>query len=176
MNETAYKNWLFDSVDVSEGAHSFLLDTLWKKEFYSLVNNDDNRAEDGLSLRKKWERRTGQPRNSADFGPPRVLEVIIFLSIRASGILYDGEASVRSRTLFWEFLDNLGLADFENKRFNSTHVAFEVDEILNVWLDRKYQRSGLGGLFPLKSAKKDQRNEEIWYQMNQYLLENYPIL
>ena len=40
-------------------------------------------------------------------------------------------------------------------------------------VERRYKRSGEGGLFPLKNAAKDQRKVEIWYQLSSYLLENY---
>ena len=34
-------------------------------------------------------------------------------------------------------------------------------------------QDGFGGLFPLKHAKKDQRKVEIWYQLQNWLMENY---
>ena len=42
-------------------------------------------------------------------------------------------------------------------------------------LAREYSDNGHGGLFPLKNPKKDQRKVEIWYQMTEYINENYPI-
>ena len=45
--------------------------------------------------------------------------------------------------------------------------------ILNKIIDRGYSRRGVGGLFPLKYSKNDQRKVELWYQMHSYLIENY---
>jgi len=38
---------------------------------------------------------------------------------------------------------------------------------------RRYSKTGKGGLFPLKHPKKDQTEVEIWYQMQQYVMENF---
>ena len=42
-----------------------------------------------------------------------------------------------------------------------------VDRILN----RRYAWDGSGGLFPLMRPDGDQRTEELWSQMNSYVLE-----
>jgi hypothetical protein len=53
----------------------------------------------------------------------------------------------------------------------------DPDDILDCidrFLSRKYDYNGVGGIFPLrKGASEDQRNVEIWYQMQSYLMENY---
>ena len=33
--------------------------------------------------------------------------------------------------------------------------------------------NGTGGLFPLKRPRVNQRRVEVWYQMSEYLMENY---
>ena len=50
-------------------------------------------------------------------------------------------------------------------------MYFEMDEILNIWLERRYDEDGKGNIFPLKDPIKDQKTVEIWYQMQSYLLE-----
>ena len=52
---------------------------------------------------------------------------------------------------------------------SSEKVDYYVDKLLG----RDYFRDGFGGLFPLKHAKKDQRKVEIWYQLQNWLMENY---
>ncbi len=63
----------------------------------------------------------------------------------------------------------------------------QVDMILDRMVERTYKRNGEGGLFPLRGPKccgdvlieegvyplRDQRGVEIWYQMCDWMLENY---
>jgi hypothetical protein len=175
--EKSYIDWLLQKIDNPRNQdYEDLFAILWEQEFYSLVDNDSNRAEDGLSLRKMWERKT---RQRLILGPPRVLEVLIYLAMRARDVLYDGDFTISVDALFWEFLTNLGLDFYNNKKFEGyTHDDNRLDviDILDKWLKREFQRNGKGGVFPLKNPKKDQRDEELWYQMNYYLMENYSIL
>ena len=46
--ERKYLNHLIELVRREDEDYIFLLEVLWRKEFYSLVNNDDNRAKDGI--------------------------------------------------------------------------------------------------------------------------------
>lgn len=172
--EKSYIDWLLQKIDNPRNQdYEDLLSILWEQEFYSLVDNDSNRAEDGLSLRKMWERKNHQ---RLDLGPPRVLEVLIYLAIRARDVLYDGDFTITVDALFWEFITNLGL-DFYNKyAFKGAETDNEIIETLDRWLNREFQKNGKGGIFPLRNPKKDQRDEELWYQMNYYLMENYSIL
>ena len=72
---------------------------------------------------------------------------------------------------FWVLINNLGLDTFTDENFDME----AVQEKVQIFLDRKYEKNGEGGLFPLKNPKEDQRRIEIWYQMSAYLFENYPI-
>jgi hypothetical protein len=67
---------------------------------------------------------------------------------------------------------NAGLDAFDDGNFDTMDDS-EVMKILDRIIERTYQRNGVGGLFPLKRDKKDQRKVELWYQMNAYLIENY---
>jgi hypothetical protein len=44
-----------------------------------------------------------------------------------------------------------------------------VDEILERVIGRTYRPDGRGGFFPLRYAEKDQREVELWYQLNAYV-------
>ncbi len=50
--------------------------------------------------------------------------------------------------------------------------AAEIDDILERLIWRQYQEDGQGGFFPLAWPEQDQREVELWYQMNAYLAEN----
>ena len=65
-------------------------------------------------------------------------------------------------------MENLGLDPVD------MHNSGEYDNVRNHaiikrFLERAYNRSGRGGLFPIKRVLKDQRRVEIWYQMMDYI-------
>ena len=145
-------------------AYSFLLDALWRKEFFTLIPHDENRATDGIFLRRHLG-------FADDFGPARCLEVLIGIAKRAEFQLTGDLASMNYRDLFWEFLSNLKLNKYDDSAMSEPQAIFEVDAILNRWLERSYDRKGHGGIFPLKSPAKDQWKVELWYQMQEYVLQ-----
>ena len=49
---------------------------------------------------------------------------------------------------------------------------FLINEAFQMINERSYAFDGYGGLFPLRKPHQDQRNIEIWYQMQAYLMEN----
>ena len=51
----------------------------------------------------------------------------------------------------------------------------EADGGLDGFINRQYEANGEGGLFPLKGVCEDQREVEIWYQMNAYLYEHHGV-
>ena len=143
-----------------------LLRTLHIKEFTWFVPNDDNRVVDGLDLRYEfladmqespsvWENWLLQPCS--------MLEMLIALSRR---LAFNGGGESMGR--FWEMMDNIGLRGFNDASHGSPQ---EVDHILQRVIDRTYDQNGNGGLFPLRETNLDQRQVELWYQMNSYLIE-----
>jgi len=150
-----------------------LLRQLSHTSFYPLVNNDDNRGEDGLHLREMFSDEEGRHALSiSQKGPCTLLEMLIGLSYRLEFELAQSKFEKTVSQWFWILIDNLRLSDMTEERFQ----AEKVDEILTRFLNRDYKPHGDGGLFPLKNPKNDQRNTEIWYQMTEYIIENYPTL
>jgi hypothetical protein len=70
---------------------------------------------------------------------------------------------------FGIFFENLGLTQY--RRLQRRDIP-AVEDILNTFLWRTYDPTGVGGLFPLREPKHDQRKEELWYQLSAYLEEN----
>lgn len=151
-----------------------LMTQLHMMEYIWLIPNDDNRYEDGLMLRETFIDEGGCER-ALPVGPCTVLEMLIGLSYR---LVFETEMSKWEKTSkewFWVLIDNLGL-DFRGKERDvpPDYEGFIADKI-NIFLYRRYKFNGVGGLFPLKHPKHDQRKIETWYQMSEYVLENYPI-
>jgi hypothetical protein len=93
-----------------------------------------------------------------------MLELMIALADR-----FAFEINGRLDQCFWELMENLGLETYND---HTDIPRREVDDILRDVIWRTYKRNGRGGFFPLKRAEKDQRDEELWYQLNTYILEN----
>ena len=73
---------------------------------------------------------------------------------------------------FWEMIENLGLTPIDPFHPYLQDKLYEMDQKVDIFIERKYHRDGYGGLFPLHSkGAKDQRVTEIWYQMMAYLKE-----
>jgi hypothetical protein len=144
-------------------SYSFLIDALWRKEFYSRVLLDENRVNDAYYLREVLGY------SVPVLGQARCLEILFILSRKAEFEL--SGTGTNFRNLFWEFVENLGLKQYSDDAWDDPQVIFEVDRILIDWLDRRHSKSGLGGVFPLKDPEKDQRDVELWYQLNAWVLE-----
>jgi hypothetical protein len=132
--------------------------------FYSLIPNDDNRGLDGVQLRLAYEEDTGNLMPHAYYDEScSVLEMLVALADRMSFITFDpAEDSEPNRhSCFWQLIRNLNLKPLG---MNNSKIIIDL-------LERNYTPSGDGGLFPLGSTRKDQRNVEIWYQMMAYLEE-----
>lgn len=172
--EKLYFNYLSNLVKTSESKEYYLLlKHLWNKEYYSILPNDQNREKDGVFLRKE----IGNDTYYYNFGPCRILEMLIALSRRMEFELDGTNFNKTSADLFWEMIYNLGLSKFDNYNVVKDARTLEIDYILTNWIDRRYAPNGIGGIFPIKNWKKGhdepQQKVEIWYQMMLYLEKNY---
>lgn len=165
-----YFKWLYRQVDdISESNPTYtywrLLKLLYTKEFVWFVPNDDNRIEDGKDLRYEFiddERLQNVDPSWANMGCS-MLELLVGLSRKLS---FEAEGPVQY--WFWQLIENLGLYRY-NDRLAFSDVT--IEEILDRVIFRTYKYDGSGGLFPLREAKEDQRQVELWYQMSAYVLE-----
>lgn len=172
--ERKYLKFL-DKIVGNHDEYSLMLHRLHEIEFYSFVPNDDNRGEDGKKLREMFYNESGanMALSLCPAGPCSVLEMLIGLSIRMYNEL-EGTTEVSVEECFWKLIDNLGLLWCNNYEYYPPGDGVEeISYIINNLLERKYKRDGKGGLFPLEHSNKDQRKIEIWYQMSEWLLENY---
>lgn len=167
--ENVYFSWLcskVDSVDVPTPSttHWKLLKELHTFEFVWLLPGDDNRAEDGLDLRREflYQSQFEEDQYWMNTGCS-ILEMLIAFSRRA-----EFATNLDAHEWFWIFLVNLGLdeiSDASNK--NGTKISDILDQF--VW--RTYNRDGSGGMFPLDNPEQDQRKIELWYQFCSWIIE-----
>jgi hypothetical protein len=162
----AYLGWLEPQVGVDQrpGSYSDLILLLGTKEFVWLVPHDDNRIGDGLDVRREFYDETGL---TGDLGPCSVLEVLVALSRRLAFVA-DGPEDGWA----WQLLCNLELDKFKDPIGPRQRV--KVDVILEALVWRTYSSDGQGGLFPLAWPEEDQRDVELWYQMEFYVSEIHP--
>jgi hypothetical protein len=173
----AYYSWLCDLISANQHSNKtywLLANDLHHHEFNWSVPNDDNRAFEAKNLREQFCEENGIVYIYTDF-PPGVsmLELIIGLAYRCESIMEDQLDGMKMRDWFWKIMVNVGLDEYADDVYYEMRGQVIVGEILEKIVNRTYHKDGKGGLFPLKHPKKDQRKVELWYQMNEYLVENY---
>ena len=165
-----YFTWLYSlvaDVKTRKGPRTYwnLLKQLFCTEFAWFVPNDDNRAEDGRELRFEW---ASSEDVSVDINWELLgcsfLEMLIGLSRRL-----DFQTEQNSTFWFWHLIENLGLLGHNDR---SNFDKNDVDNRISAVIWRTYDFNGNGGLFPLRQTDNDQTKVEIWYQLNEYLLQD----
>jgi hypothetical protein len=141
---------------------------------------DETQAVNGMELRRRYAEDIGKKLGKSDRdidriwktikGKCSVLELMIHLATRLDEMTNEEEKPGSTTGKFFNImLRNLGILEAKKEQWN---------EILSIFLDRKYEADGSGGgLFPLKNwscedGSKDQRDVSIWFQMNAWLNEN----
>ena len=71
----------------------------------------------------------------------------------------------RTKQWFWGMINSLGLGGMDDSNFDKDYVA----KVVNVFLERRYEPNGRGGLFTIRNCKDDLRDVEIWCQLCWYL-------
>ena len=169
-----YILWLGNLVKLDEkeecGGYYLLIKALYKKEFYWVNDMDENRSDEGKDLRYIFADECGLDEVPDEInGACSVLEMMIGLAKRWNNEVSLTEDEDRSDEYFWQMVTNLGLEGCTDDKFDPVMVR----EKLDILLDRDYPDDGKGSLFPLERSKESQKNIEIWYQLQNYLIENY---
>lgn len=162
-----YFIWLCDAVLEEDGPDkTSLLKYLYNKEFVWIMPMDENRAGDGIWLRREFLSDTDYSPEHFEGKPCSVLEMLVALSIRIEdSIMYDWETGDRTGYWFWLIVNNLGLDDDMDER--------SLDRVLDIFMNRRYLNGGLGCPFPMPvlSSKEFEnfKQEELWTQVLDYL-------
>lgn len=181
-----YFDWLCDIVHANDPQDSFieLMRVLFETDFYWVIDNDINRAEDGKHLRGYFENQSLYSDYSIIYDKPcSVLEMLIALSIRIDEeVMWNPSKGNRAVTWFWEMLENLEIADIDDYSFCDPKNRYQIEKVLEKFLSRNYDKDGFGCLFPPNScytcrSKVSQKvsQVEIWYQMMDYMMSKYGV-
>lgn len=172
--DSEYFEWIYSIVcdDTYDDVRSYqkLLKHLYDKEYTYVIDMDANRAQDGLSLRRRFAYELGYSQKDIAQAlidrPCGVLEMMVALSIRCEEtIMYDPDYGNRTSELFWTMIKSLGLDKMYDSRYSGRHV----DEVLDRFMNNDYDPDGKGGLFTIEDCRYDLRGVEIWCQMNWYM-------
>ena len=124
---------------------------------------DQNRAEYGISLRRRFARSEGCY-DACEYidGPCSVLEMMVALAIQCEEEIMDNTAyGDRTSQWFWDMITNLGLGSMNDRQFDIRYAEDVIDRFLN----REYEPNGRGGLFTVRDYPRDLRDVEIWVQL-----------
>lgn len=170
-----YFEWLYSLIKDSNRdgkPYTYLMGQLHDTTFYSLVPNDDNRGKDGEDLRVRFMDRYESHVQPLYGRPCTVFEMLIALAYRMEEIMNGEPFALSVSECFWVFIRNLNLEWYADE-IRYDQYAEKIEGNVKRFLERRFNYSGIGGIFPLKKAKRDQKTTEIWYQMSDYLLEKY---
>jgi hypothetical protein len=185
-----YFCWLCKIIQVEQKNKSYwiLARRLFDRQFEWFVLNDDNRCEDGMWIRERFDF------DLTDIYQEHcnMLEVLIALAERFDETVQKAGEQIATHRYFWEMMDNCGLSRYSDSWFSDNLEDYKrisgkipgetgwdtclIDRIIDKIINREYDRLGNGGLFPLRKSKKDQRKVELWYQLSEYINENYSII
>lgn len=165
-----YFNWLKNKVDFLDFPEKYdqLFMALYNTEFVWGHPMDRNRAFEGQDIRAEYKSETGHnfPINLSI--PANVLEVLIAITKRMNFICSSFDED-KTKIIFWRLMANLDLAGMSDPYYIMNGGDVMVEAILTKWMKRRYEPDGRGGIFPMAEPRENQREVELWYQMNQYL-------
>lgn len=160
-------NIICDKKYLNWDSYHTLLDYLYNRDFYYIVDMDSNREAAGIDLRYRFAYETNREYTMVasylDNKPCSILEMITALIIRCEEMI-----GYQNGQWFCDMIHSLGLESMTDDNFD---IAY-VDEVIDRFLNRQYSRNGKGGLFTVTTHGQDLRQVEIWCQMCWYLGEN----
>lgn len=169
--KNSYFEWLYNYVCKGRVnryvLYKKLFTLLHNTEFIFPLQNDIERAKDGVDLRCRYAM-------EKDYvfildileGPCSVLEMMVALAIRCEEtIMDDARYGDRTGQWFWNMLSNIGISYMTDDKFDRK-IA---EDAINDFLERRYDPDGKGGLFYIENCEEDLRDIEIWSQLCWYL-------
>ena len=162
-----YLSWLYSQIE-REDDHIFssLIEHMFRTKFDWFIENDDNRAKDGIQLRRRFAFEVDRVDPELEWFEYECsfLEMAIAQAKRLS---FQVDEDLPNS--FWHIMRNIGI----DNSFDDQNIDHDVvEDILNRVIWRHYDRNGEGGFFPRHNPREDQRQVELLYQMYGYVREN----
>lgn len=166
--EKLYFNWLLDAVSTKaeQDVYSLTFMTLYCTEFVSYDEFDDNLKENSRGMREEFYRFSRTANKLVDiYGviefETNVLEIMVYLATRIENtIMANSEYGDRTGLWFWYMMESLDIIQYDNKCFDEP----EVEQKLDNFIERRYEKNGFGGLFTVDNSRFDARKTNIWQQ------------
>lgn len=155
-----YFHWLLKFIGngfCRKNSYFELLKYLFNTEYYWSVPMDENRASDGVELRHRFVVECNEDQEASYVylsGPPRVLEVLVALSIKMEYIARGSIELSKSGQWFWGMIKNLDIFDCYDGNFDEE----KVECFLERWMDFDSEI----GIFPNPEG-------ELWTQAMDFL-------
>lgn len=168
-----YFEWLYCLVcdeHYSKLSYRRLLMFLHSIDFYAILEMDDNRYQEGIEFRYQFGYENNYPRDIIeqylDNKECSVLEMMVALAFKVEEQIMDNsDYGNRTGQWFWNMIVSLGLGSMNDQRFDEGYVY----HVISIFLERRYQPNGKGGLFTIENCPYDLRTMEIWSQCMWYL-------
>ena len=149
-----------------------LLMKLHSTIFTYSIEMDANRAGDGRDLRYRYGAENGYTHDEIakylDTRDCSILEMMVALADRMEvNFMDDPSYGDRTAEWFWSMVVSLGLGGMSDDKYDEIYVNSRID----IFLSRRYESNGRGGLFTLAQPYKDVRDVEIWWQAMWYINE-----
>lgn len=172
--EERYFNWLYNQVSLDKSrararSRRNLLRQMQETIFVAFVPHDENRIADCRDLRHEYLAEHAEEQGDVQWmrAPCSMLELFVVLSRQLSFQMDDPV-----KLWFWHLIEMLELERFNDLEYDD-HAREIIDKTLERVIWRTYEPNGEGGLFPLRNPREDQRDVELWYQLNAYLMEQF---
>lgn len=164
-----YFDWLVYNTNkgIRKSKRSFkgLLSFLHMTKFVHILENDENRVDDGKSLRWYYVCDGGDEAIMNWEADCTVLEMLIALSMKIESIMDNPDEEHIASQWFWKMLDNLNISHMSDKNFDVAYVRSKIEKFLS----RKYDFDGHGNIFIIEDSDEDLRYVDIWTQTCWYL-------
>lgn len=165
-----YLDWLCDKVEATKGepGYRFLMVELHKREFYYVLDRDENRAKDGVALRDEFLFETGhdgmvyQRAMEVLEGPCSMLEFLVGLAERMAYELYSSAYGYNVAGCFWDLIENCDLEAYRDDNINAAWFnEANLDKVCDNICARKFDEFGKGSPFPIWPPASQYANERL---------------
>lgn len=168
----SYISWLRSQLDFIDSPNTYneLFAALLSHRYTWILPMDSNRAQDGKEVRERFYNSISYleyPKWVKD-EPCSFLEFLAAITFRMNYIC-SGYNEDKTKEIFWLLLSNLGINELSDANWERMDGSRMVAEAVERVCKRKIDINGEGGLFPLQAPKQNQREVEVWYQMQAYI-------